>query len=101
MPAFITRVELHGADGKEYELLHREMQLRGFRRQVLSGDRTLYDLPSAMYRISKSDLKAATVRDLAREAAKSTGKRFWIFSAEYVSAAWVLQQTDDTDGPND
>lgn len=97
MPAFITRVELHGADGADYEKLHRDMQRLGFQRQVLSADRTRYDLPSAMFRISGTDLIAATVRDLAREAAKGTGKRFWIFAAEYVSAAWVLHASDEAE----
>jgi hypothetical protein len=50
-----------------------------------------------MYRISDADLNAAAVRDLAREAANSTSKRFWIFAAEYVSAAWVLHATDDAE----
>jgi len=97
MPAFIIRVELHDASGADYEKLHREMQGRGFERQVLSGDHTRYDLPSAMYRISDPDLNAADVRDLARKAAKSTGKRFWIFAAQYVSAAWVLHATDEAE----
>lgn len=97
MPAFITRVELHGADGADYEKLHRDMQRLGFQRQVLSADRTRYDLPSAMFRISGTHLIAATVRDLAREAAKGTGKWFWIFAAEYVSAAWVLHASDEAE----
>jgi hypothetical protein len=73
------------------------MQRLGFSRKVLSGDRTRYDLPSGMYRISDPELNAATVRNLAREAAESTKERFWIFAAEYVSAAWVLHATDDTE----
>ncbi|MBX9767546.1 MAG: hypothetical protein K2X47_09780 [Bdellovibrionales bacterium] len=68
MARFTTRVELHGAEESDYDVLHTEMENRDFKRTI-SGDNKEYKLPNAEYNIEiEADISA--VLKLAQEAAK-------------------------------
>jgi hypothetical protein len=92
MATFLTRVELHGASGADYEQLHAEMAKLQFRRTVVADDGTTYQLPTAEY-ISNSELPIESVRDLAYVAVKATGRTGWVISVRYDVAAWILAKT--------
>ena len=50
MTRFMTRVQLNGRPSNEqYEVLHKEMKLRGFTRIIASAERKLYWLPHGTY----------------------------------------------------
>ena len=77
MPKFTVRVELHGVrhDSEEYSHLHEEMEARGFSRTIKGKNGILYHLPPAEYN-RQSSLSIQKVRDSAKEAAETTGKKF-------------------------
>lgn len=92
MPSFTVRVELHNANWNDYEALHSAMAAKGFTRQIVSGDGKTYQLPLAEYNGSGT-IDCESVRDIARNAANSTGKANAVLVSEAPSRAWVgLQQ---------
>lgn len=90
MNVFITRVELHGAQEGDYEVLHAAMANAGFHR-IMSQDGVSYHLPTAEY-IVHSNLGAAGVRDTAQQAANTTGKSSWVLTIQSAGMAWNLQK---------
>jgi hypothetical protein len=93
MAQFITRVELHNATYKDYEILHAAMLALKFHKTIKGGDGNIYQLPTAEYS-SFGDLNVYQVKGLAEAAAKRTACRFWILTTEYSSAAWILNQAN-------
>jgi hypothetical protein len=89
MAKFLTRVELHGASGEDYETLHAEMAKLHFRRTIVAADGTVFALPTAEYQ-SISELPVENVRDLANLAVQATGKTGWIITVRYDVAGWQL-----------
>ena len=88
MASFVTRVELHSATADDYEALHGYMAGKGFKRTIVGGDGTTYQLPSATYSyIGNTTIE--TVRDAARAAANATGRNNWIIATEGMSS-WYL-----------
>jgi len=88
MANFTVRVELHQAEWTDYEKLHAAMEQKGFSRRIKSDDGKTYHMPWAEYN-GTGNLTSAQVRDVAREAANSTGKQNAVFVTEAVSRAWV------------
>jgi len=87
MARFMTRVVLHDdATWRDYDQLHREMESRGFSRQIRGDDARWYHLPHAEYLEGQSTV--IEVRDRARAAATATGKRHSVLTVEYTAAAW-------------
>ena len=74
MALFTVRVELHHAQGPDYEVLHAAMEQVGFSRSITGGDGHTYSMPWAEYNGS-GNLTSAEVRDIAHTAASTTGKR--------------------------
>ncbi len=64
MANFIVRVELHGATSDDYTKLHADMELAGFKRTIISSNRTTLQLPTAEYVIS-SFADGESIRDAA------------------------------------
>lgn len=87
MTWFITRVVLHGATDNDYDLLHAEMQKRGFDRVIESDEGKPYWLPQGTY-FSKSNFTADKVRELADDAAESTHDDHAVFVALTPSIRW-------------
>jgi hypothetical protein len=88
MANFTVRVELHKAEWNDYEQLHAAMEQKGFSRQITSDDGKAYHLPWAEYN-GTGNLTSSQVRDIARQAADSTGKQNAVFVTEAVSRAWI------------
>lgn len=75
MTKFITRVVLHKAVDKDYEILHKEMEEEGFSRTIVSGEGVEYHLPEAEYYIS-NNYSADMIRTMAIDAASKTKKEY-------------------------
>jgi hypothetical protein len=88
MANFTVRVELHQATWADYEALHSAMEAKGFSRQIRSDDGKTYQLPLAEYN-GMGNLDASRVRDLAREAANTTGKSNAVLVSEAPTRAWI------------
>lgn len=88
MAKFTVRVELHQAAWADYETLHTAMEAKGFSRQIRSDDGIIYQLPLAEYNCS-GNLDSSHVRDIAREAANSTGKSNAVLVSEAPSRSWI------------
>jgi hypothetical protein len=88
MANFTVRVELHQAELVDYQRLHVAMEQKGFSRQITADDGRAYYMPWAEYNGS-GNLTSAQVRDIARQAADSTGKQNAVFVTEAVSRAWI------------
>jgi hypothetical protein len=91
MASFTTRVELHGASGEQYELLHAAMERAGFRRwiegQDASGVTHRFALPTAEYDYEAS-ANAAQVRDLAKRIADGVKFGAWVLVTQGADRAW-------------
>jgi len=91
MPKFITRVELHNARSEDYANLHTAMLNRKFQKTISDDNGVQYELPTAEYFSYGPTITVGQVRDLALEAANSTGRPNWILVSEFNSAAWSLK----------
>jgi hypothetical protein len=87
MPTFTTRVELHDADGDDYETLHDAMEARGFTRTIESGDGIVYALPTAEYNIGGA-LTTDGVLAKAKVAATTTGLQYGVLVTESTGRKW-------------
>jgi hypothetical protein len=88
MAQFTVRVELHEGKYDDYQTLHAAMEQQGFSRLITSDGGVTYHLPWAEYQ-GTGDLASSRVRDIARAAADSTGRRNAILVTESKSRAWV------------
>jgi len=88
MARFTVRVELHEAKWEGYERLHAEMEVKGFCRLIKADDGKTYLLPWAEYN-GAGNLTNSQVRDIARTAANSTGKRNAVLVTESNGRTWV------------
>jgi hypothetical protein len=88
MAQFTVRVELHEARWEDYESLHAEMEGKGFSRLIKGDNGKTYHLPWAEYD-GGGNLTNSEVRDIARTAANSTGKRNAILVTESNGRSWV------------
>lgn len=87
MANFTVRVELHQANWADYETLHAAMEEKGFSRLITGSDGKTYHLPLAEYNAS-SDLDRSKIRDIARTAATTTGKKNAVLVTE-GARSWV------------
>jgi hypothetical protein len=88
MANFTVRVELHEATWEDYEMLHAAMAARGFSRQIKGDNGKTYQLPLAEY-TGSGNLDSERVREIAREAANTTGKNNAVLVSESTSRAWI------------
>jgi len=88
MAQFTVRVELHKATWSDYDILHAAMESKGFSRDITSSDGATYRLPWAEY-TGFGSFTSAQIRDIAREAANTTGKQNAVLVTESNGCAWV------------
>jgi hypothetical protein len=86
MSKFTTRVELHDADGDDYDSLHAEMEQRGFERTII-GETVTFHLPTAEYNYV-GDVECKDVLNFADAAAKATGRKHGILVTEVTKRVW-------------
>ena len=86
MANFTVRVELHQANYTDYDALHTAMEAQGFSRSITADNGQTYRLPWAEYNGSGA-LSSAQVREIARTAAKTTGKANAVFVTEAQTRA--------------
>lgn len=87
MTNFTTRVELHDANGADYQNLHAAMQAEGFSRTIVSENGTRYHLPTAEYNFV-GPLTRAEVLAKARAAAAKVRKSFEVLVTESAGRTW-------------
>jgi len=88
MAQFTVRVELHDAKWEDYERLHAEMEGKGFSRLIKADNGKTYHLPWAEYD-GIGNLTNSQVRDIARAAANSIGRRNAVLVTESNGRSWV------------
>jgi hypothetical protein len=85
---YTVRVELHDADGDDYEELHGYMQQEGFARYIVDGEtKEKFQLPTAEYNISSAEEKGG-VLDKAKRAAAKTRKEFMVLVTKSAGRTW-------------
>jgi hypothetical protein len=87
MAMFIVRVELHGAMGTDYEVLHKAMRAEGFVQTITAQKGGVFHLPTAEYQRIAFETKAEALVKSQRAAAK-TGKRHGILVTESNGTTW-------------
>src|SRR5882724_8251264 len=88
MARFTIRVELHAASYADYDTLYAAMARRGFSRQIMADDGTVYQLPTAEYDRT-GNFTPQYVLDSAKAAAAETGKTFAILVTQTEYRIWV------------
>jgi hypothetical protein len=88
MANYIARVELHSATYDDYEILHSQMQMRGFYRRIVGGNGVTYELPTGTYVMRNTSISAQDAVNKAGEAAAVTGKSNSIIVADWTLATW-------------
>lgn len=87
MTNFTVRVELHNANSDDYEDLHEKMEGKGFKRTIMNGDGTKYQLPDAEYNYS-GNITRADVLEKAYSTANSVKKEPAILVTESAGRTW-------------
>jgi len=87
MATYIARVELHTATYNDYEVLHAQMEQRGYARTIVGNDRATYQLPTGTY-VLGSNVSLQEAINRAGEAANATGKKNAVIVAEWSAALW-------------
>jgi hypothetical protein len=88
MANYIARVELHKANGDDYEQLHISMANKGYSRTIQSDDGKTYQLPTGTYVVSNTNVTIDTALNAAKAAANETGKNSSIIVADWTRASW-------------
>jgi hypothetical protein len=89
MANYMARVELHSATWNDYEVLHVNMQRRGYYRIIQGSDGKWYQLPTGTYMVSQTNSTLQNALNLATAAATETGKPHWVVVADWTAASWL------------
>ena len=82
MADFTVRVELHGAEWEDYDILHEEMEAQGFSRTIRGESGDLFELPPAEFTFEPRRFPAEQLID--EEAAQRVED--WIAAARKAGA---------------
>lgn len=74
MTSYTVRVELHNADGSDYDDLHDEMAKQGFTKTIIL-DGVEHDLPTAEYSLKENGTDSSAVLLRAQTAANNVKPR--------------------------
>jgi hypothetical protein len=88
MAQFTVRVELHNANGDDYNVLHTAMESEGFSRFITSDQGTRYHMPWAEYDGASSTLSRLQVLTAAQRADNRTGRTHGILVTESAGRTW-------------
>ena len=85
---FTVRVELHDADGDDYEELHTYMEEEGFVRYIVTTNNVKLQLPTAEYSIQIAGDKD-DVLGKAKTAAARTYKNYMVLVTASAGRTWA------------
>lgn len=85
---YLVRVELHGANRADYDVLHEAMSRRGFQRTIRSSNGSDYALPTAEY-AADTYQSGEEVRSVADAAASQTGRTRGVLVVRYDQSWWA------------
>jgi hypothetical protein len=88
MSSFTTRVELHGADRTDYDVLHQKMAAQGFSRIITGDDGKRYWLPPAEYNYEAAATRAQVLAK-AQAAAAQVKTSFAVIVTEAEGRTWI------------
>jgi hypothetical protein len=88
---YLARVELNGAAHAAYEDLHREMERRGYQKEIAANDGLKYSLPPGTYYVAQATVSLERAYSAAKEAADATGYRNEVLVAEVNSSRFDLR----------
>ncbi len=92
MTDFFVRVELHGATGGDYELLHQRMIAAGFFRAITASDGRTLRLPTAEYHVILPDTTTAeNVRAIAFTIASAIKTGPWVLAMKAIDWSLISQ----------
>ena len=86
MSKYTVRVELHGAEEVDYEILHKAMHAKGFLQTIEDG--TTFKLPTAEYNYVGAEEDKGEVLDMAKDAAAKTKLKFSILVTKSAGRTW-------------
>jgi len=86
MSSFTVRIELDSNIYSDFEILHKAMEINGFKKTI-SGTDGEYHLPRAEYNISTSVSRSAVLK-LAEDAVARTHKKGEILVTESLGRTW-------------
>jgi hypothetical protein len=87
MSSFTVRIELDSNIYSDFEILHRAMELSGFKKTIKADDGVEYHLPRAEYNIFTSADRSAVLK-LAENAASKTYKKAEVLVTESNGRSW-------------
>jgi hypothetical protein len=87
MADFTVRVELHGGEWEDYDVLRVEMEAEGFSAAVQGSGGMAYELPAGEYAVW-GDVTRQQVLSRARRAADRSGFSYAILVTESAGRAW-------------
>lgn len=90
MTSYTVRVELHNADGDDYESLHAAMENEGFVSWIVDSKGSKDRLPTAEYNFPDTDIERAEVLERAKRAANSVKPKPapWIIVTQSAGRTW-------------
>lgn len=87
MNKFIVRVELHGAEPKDYEDLYQKMKDAGFLTTIVGKKGIRYHLPTAQYCKSSLDTQDE-ILESAKSVVAKTKKEYSVLITESLGSSW-------------
>ncbi len=87
MNSYTVRVELDSSVYSDFEILHRAMNVNGFKKTINSDDGIEYHLPRAEYDIYTSK-SISEVINLAKATVSQTGRKAEILVTESAGRMW-------------
>lgn len=91
MARYIVRVELLGADPRDYDMLQKNMKAMGFSREIKDADGKRFDLPASEYTIVR-DSSTRCVREEVRKIASRIKTQYYVLVSEAADTAWYLEK---------
>lgn len=86
--SYTVRVVIKDGSFADYALLWDRMGRKGFTDEIRGDNGVVYKMPPGEYDLPESVLDTVQVREIAKEAASSTGREHAIFVTEAASRAW-------------
>lgn len=87
MSSYTVRIELDGNIYADYEILHKAMEMKGFKKTITSNDGIEYHLPRAEYNISTSSDRSSVLK-ATEDAVAKTNKKAEILVTESKGRTW-------------
>lgn len=86
--SYTVRVLIKDASVADYGSLWDQMDRSGFTDEIRADDGSMYKLPPGEYDLSGTYLDISQVREIARQAARATGREHSVLVTEATARTW-------------